>query len=49
MLYNKTGLQPVLRPVEQVHYFGGGGERGCEVPLVPSNMELRLDEITRSL
>ena len=27
---NKTGLQPVLRPVEQVHYFGG-----CKVPLVP--------------
>ena len=20
---NKTGLQPVSRPVEQVHYFGG--------------------------
>ena len=23
MLYNKRGLQPVSRPVEQVHYFGG--------------------------
>ena len=21
--YNKTGLQPVSRPVELVHYFGG--------------------------
>ena len=21
---NKTGLQPVLRPVEHVHYLGGG-------------------------
>ena len=23
LLKNKTGLQPVSRPVEQVHYFGG--------------------------
>ena len=22
-IFNKTGLQPVSRPVEQVHYFGG--------------------------
>ena len=28
---NKTGLQPVPRPVEQVHYLGGGGG-GCKVP-----------------
>ena len=31
---NKTGLQPVTRPVEQVHYFGGFG-KGCKAPLVP--------------
>ena len=23
MNYNKTGLQPILRPVERVHYLGG--------------------------
>ena len=23
LLYNKTGLQPVPRPVQQVHYFEG--------------------------
>ena len=23
IMTNKTGLQPVSRPVEQVHYFGG--------------------------
>ena len=23
LIYNKTGLQPVSRPMEMVHYFGG--------------------------
>ena len=31
---NKTGLQPVLRPVEQVYYFGGWVEGvNCKVPI----------------
>ena len=25
IIINKTGLQPVSRPVERVHYLGGGG------------------------
>ena len=36
MLYivNKTGLQPISRPLEQVQYFGVWVEaRGCKVPL----------------
>ena len=24
LMVNKTGLQPVSRPVERVHYLGGG-------------------------
>ena len=24
-MFNKTGLQPISRPVEQVHYFEGWG------------------------
>ena len=33
LLYYKTGLQPVSRPVELVHYLRGLG--GCKVPLMP--------------
>ena len=33
---NKAGLKPVLRPVEQVRYFGGWVEgANCKDPLVP--------------
>ena len=31
---NKTGLQPVSRPVERIHYLGGGGGVGFKVPLM---------------
>ena len=53
---NKTGLQPVSRPLELVHYFGGWVEGpanrqtglmvgGCKVPLVPSTFGAKAEQI----